>query len=222
LNEVSKFIMKNRIFTIINIDDYHVARRCVQLSMEGGLRIFEISSLIPYAYRLVEDLSRNMSILVGMGSIAEEDTIEKAKEVGADFITVNHVNEELIQKSRELGLFVIGESMTPTEALKVHHSGADLVGLFPVEPIGGARYIKLLLDSFPFLKIQARGGLNIYNFVDMLDAGALTVGISTGIFDSKTLERLDFDVMRKKVNLFLGRYHMWEKLRTSGKEGIRK
>ena len=214
MNTIHDFLSKHRIFTIIRIEDYDLAKECSRISIEGGLRVFEVSSIVPQWENLVKELKQDESILVGATLLSGEKDIEKACDASAQFVSIPQSNAQLIKKAKEAGLFVIAEAMTPTEILNAHNAGADMVGLFPVESAGGAKNVKLILENFPFLKIRARGGLNIYNFVDMLDAGASTVGISRGVFEEKALRKKDFDSVRKRVNLFMGRYRMWESLHT--------
>ncbi len=214
MKNILQFIQENRIFSIINMGDYEMARECAGIAVEGGLKIIEISNQTPDAGKLVEELLQNDELLVGMSVISEGKDLEMAIEKSVHFVSLGKFDRELIKKAKDAGLFVISEAMTPTEILGAEEAGADLVGVFPIEAAGGARYIKLLLETYPFLKLHARGGLNIYNFVDMLDAGAMSVALSSGIFDRKTIKRSDFNTLRKKVNLFTGRYQMWESLHT--------
>ena len=212
MKDISRFIEENRIFAIINMGDYDMARECTTIAVEGGLKIIEISHQTPEAGRLAEELLEEESVLVGMSILSGEKDLELAIEKSVNFVSLGRYDRELIKRAKDAGLFVISEAMTPTEILGSVDAGADIVGVFPIESAGGARYIKFLLESYPFLKLHARGGLNIYNFVDMLDAGAMSVALSSGIFDRKTINKSDFNTLRKKVNLFTGRYQMWESL----------
>lgn len=214
MKNISEFIRNNRIFTIVNIGDYELAKECAAIAVEGGLKIIEISNQTPDAGNLAEELLKDDTLLVGMSVIADDKDLKLAMEKSVHFVSLGRFNRELIKKAKDAGLFVISEAMTPTEIIDSAEAGADIVGVFPVESAGGAKYIKLLLETYPFLKLRARGGLNIYNFVDMLDAGAMSVALSTGIFDRKTIKKSDFNTLRKKVNLFTGRYQMWESLHT--------
>lgn len=214
MKNISQFIEDNRIFTIINMGDYEMARECAGIAVDGGLKIIEISNQTPESGRLAEELLQNDALLVGMSVLSGDKDLELAIKKSVHFVSLGKFDRELIKKARDAGLFVISEAMTPTEIIDSADAGADIVGVFPIEAAGGARYIKLLLETYPFLKLHARGGLNIYNFVDMLDAGAMSVALSSGIFDRKTIKKSDFNTLRKKVNLFTGRYQMWEALHT--------
>lgn len=210
MNQIFDFIEKNRIFTILRMSSYEIARKCADIVIEGGLKIIEVSCLTAGAYQLVKELAADKSLLTGVSSILSVEDIEKAKSADAKFVTLPNPTKELVEFAKKKELFVIGNAMTPTEALCAHQAGVDMVGLYPVEPLGGAKYVRMLLDSFPFLNIRAQGGLNIYNFVDVLDAGATAVGLSSSLFDKKTLAKKDFEIFQKKVDLFLGRFQKWQ------------
>ncbi|MCE1248777.1 MAG: bifunctional 4-hydroxy-2-oxoglutarate aldolase/2-dehydro-3-deoxy-phosphogluconate aldolase [Firmicutes bacterium] len=212
------FIDEHKIFTIIKMDDEQLARECTQIAIDGGLKIIEISAFTPGAFDIAKQISPDKSLMVGINSLLTTDEIKKAKEAGATYISTPYITEEMLGCARENELYVIGNAMTPTEVINIQKMGVDMIGLFPVEPMGGAKYIRMLLDSFPFLKIRAAGGLNIYNFVDMLDAGATAVGLSSSLFDRKTLIRKDFEIFRKKVELFMGRFNMWQTIHSREKD----
>jgi 2-dehydro-3-deoxyphosphogluconate aldolase/(4S)-4-hydroxy-2-oxoglutarate aldolase len=212
------FINEHKIFTIIKMDDEELARECTHLAIAGGLKIIEISAFTPGAYDLAKEISGNKDLMVGINSLLTKEEVIRAKESGARYISTPYLSDEVYSCAREQGLYIIGNAMTPTEVINIHKLGVDMIGLFPVEPMGGARYIRMLLDSFPFLKIRAAGGLNIYNFVDMLDAGAIGVGLSSSLFDRKTLARRDYEIFRKKVELFTGRFNMWQTIHSREKD----
>jgi len=210
MNEISSVINKQRIFTILNIDDYEMAKRCGKIAINGGLKLIEVSLLVPDCFKLIDELTKNTSVKIGITGIWKKEDIIRAKKSNVSFMVTLHTKQELIEEGKRQGLFVIGGASTPTEIYNTYKWGADLVNVFPIKPLGGTTYIKLLLDYYPSIELRAQGGLNIHNYVDMLDAGVTAVGLSSSIFDKKTLNRRDFAMFEKKVEVFLGRYNMWE------------
>jgi len=62
---------------------------------------------------------------------------------------------------------VIG-ALTPTEILAVHRAGADVVKIFPADPLGGPRYLRAVLDPLPPLPLMVEGGVTLENLPDYL------------------------------------------------------
>ncbi len=203
-------INEQRIFTILNIDDYDLAKKCGEIAINGGLKLIEVSLLAPDCFKLIDEFSGNDSIKIGVTGVRKKEDVINAKKANASFMVTLHQDRELIEEGKKQDIFVIGGASTPTEIFNANKWGADLVNVFPIQPLGGPRYIKLLLDYFPSIDLRVQGGLNIHNYVDMLDAGAVAVGLSSSMFDKKTLKRKDFKMFEKKMEVFLGRYHMWK------------
>lgn len=209
MTDVADFINEYRIFTVIEMYEYQLARKCIEIALDGGLKIIEISLLTPESFKLVEEFSKTEGTLTGLSQVTEIQDVKNAKEAGARFISTPLPKSDLIEEAHKQGLYVIGEALTPSEVVTAHKNNADMVGIFPIEPMGGSKYLKMLMHVYPHISFRARGGLNIYNFVDMLDVGARAVGVSSSLFDRKSLSRMDFEMLRKKVNLFLDRYRLW-------------
>ena len=108
------------------------------------------------------------------------------------------VNEAVIGRARELGLLTLPGCYSPTEMMRAHKAGADLVKLFP-GPADGPGFVRACLGPMPFLKIFPTGGVTLENARAHLDAGAFGVGFVTPLFEPDDLQAGRFDAVRARA-----------------------
>jgi 2-dehydro-3-deoxyphosphogluconate aldolase/(4S)-4-hydroxy-2-oxoglutarate aldolase len=78
--------------------------------------------------------------------------------------------------------FLIQGAVTPTEAVNAWQMGADLVGVYPAEFLGGPQYIKSLKGPLPFVKFLAAGEITLENAFEYLKY-ACAVALNQSFFD---------------------------------------
>ncbi len=152
----------------------------MKAAMDGGFSIFEISTITPQAFRLIESYSKKENLLIGAGGIADGEVAQRAINAGARFISSNVTDREIINVARHNDTFVIQGAATPTEALLAHQYGADCVKIFPAAFIGGPDYLRSIRECLPFIKLVAEGGIDQVNAFEYLKYCA-------GVFFDRTL-----------------------------------
>ena len=115
-------------------------------------------------------------LLVGAGTVLEVAQVEAVAAAGASFVVSPVVDETVIGRARDLGLLTIPGCYSPTEMMRAHKAGADLVKLFP-GPADGPGFVRACLGPMPFLKIFPTGGVTLENARAGLDALQLLNGI---------------------------------------------
>ena len=131
-------------------------------------------------------------MLIGAGTVLTEKQVALTKSAGGKFIISPDTNVDVIKKTKELGLVSIPGAITPTEVAFAYRSGADFVKLFPIDIFGGAKYIKALKAPLSNIPMLAVGGVNPDNMAEFLSAGALGIGIGSGVVDKKLVEAGEF------------------------------
>ncbi|MNL15975.1 putative KHG/KDPG aldolase [compost metagenome] len=79
--------------------------------------------------------------------------------------------------------------------------GADIVKIFPAETLGGPRFLKLLLDPLPWLKLMPTGGVTLETLDAYFAAGAHSAGVASVLYDKETMRRRDEEALLAKVQL---------------------
>ena len=93
-------------------------------------------------------------------------------------------------------------AMTPTEALTAHELGADFIKLFPAEHLGPG-FIKSMLAPLPMLQIIPTGGVTPENAGDFLRAGAVALGVGSGLVSAELIENGDWPKLTKIAGKFI-------------------
>lgn len=96
--------------------------------------------------------------------------MELTHKAGGKFIISSDTCDEVIKKTRALGMVSIPGALTPSEIQSAHKSGADFVKIFPITNMG-VSYVKAVLSPLSHIKVLAVGGINENNLKDYIKAG---------------------------------------------------
>lgn len=138
---------------------------------------------------------------VGAGTVLTEKQVELTKKAGGKFIISPDTNPDIIRKTKEEGLVSIPGALTPSEIVIARNAGADFVKVFPVNALG-SRYIKDVLAPLSNAKLLAVGGINENNMAEYFEAGALGIGIGSGIVNKKLISNNEFAEITKLAKLY--------------------
>jgi 2-dehydro-3-deoxyphosphogluconate aldolase/(4S)-4-hydroxy-2-oxoglutarate aldolase len=154
----------------------------VEALVAGGVTGIEITYSTPNAAEVVKTLDERYgeSILLGMGTLTEVRQVAEARQAGAQFIVSPHLDETLAQAMVSTGLLTMIGALTPTEVVRAHHLGSDVVKLFPGS-LGGPAYLKALRGPFPHIPMMPTGGVSQENIGEWLAAGAVAVGAGSNL-----------------------------------------
>jgi Entner-Doudoroff aldolase len=193
---------RERATAILRTDDRDRASRAMSAAIEGGFRIVELTLTTPGAIELIAELSRRDDLVVGAGTVLEVAEAKRAVEAGAQFLVSPVVDETVIAAARDLGVAVMPGAHTPTEMLRAHRAGAELVKLFPA-PAGGPVYLRSVLAPLPFLKVVPTNGVDAANLADWLAAGAWAAGFTAPLFDRDELAAGRWDAVTARARTIL-------------------
>jgi len=154
----------------------------VDALVAGGVLGIEITYSTPNAAEVVKKLDEKFGekILLGMGTLTETRQVAEAKGAGARFLVSPHLDESLAQAMTSTGLLVMIGALTPTEVMRAHQLGSDIVKLFPGS-LGGPAYLKALRGPFPHIPMMPTGGVSQDNIAEWLAAGAVGVGAGSNL-----------------------------------------
>lgn len=150
----------------------------------GGIRLMEITydQKSPASWQdtaaAIGALSKEYEgrMFIGAGTVTCPALVELTAKAGGRFIISPDVDEEVINKTRKLGLVSMPGAMSPSEIKAAHNAGADFVKLFPAGSLGSA-YLKAVKAPLSHIKLLAVGGVNEENAAGFLKAGAVGLGV---------------------------------------------
>ena len=171
---------------VVRLNDTTGALRAIEAIRAGGIAGVEVTMTTPGALALIEEAARTMGddVLVGVGSVLDADGARRAVDVGARYVVSPVFKQEIVDEAHRLDVPAMPAGFTPTEILRAHEAGADIVKVNPAEVLGVA-FVKGVLAPMPFLRLMPTGGVTPENVGEWLRAGAVAVGVGSALVDPK-------------------------------------
>jgi len=175
--QVLERINKLGLVAVIRGPSAELTLKMVEALVAGGVYGIEITYSTPNAPQVVRTLAEKLGdrILLGMGTLKDPAQAREAKEAGANYLVSPHCDDELAKAMTSSGLAVMIGALTPSEIVRAHRLGSDVVKLFPGS-FTGPSYLKALREPFPEIAIMPTGGVDAQNIADWFAAGAYAVG----------------------------------------------
>ena len=174
--EVLIKIFQKKIIAILRMDDPYKVLPTAQAIKKGGISAIEVSLNTPNALECIKELSQLEGLIIGAGTVTNEDMVYKTVAAGAQYVISPICSKEIIDAAHDLDRPVIAGGYTPTEIYQAMEWGADMVKVFPAFSLGMS-YITALKAPFPDIKLMPTGGVTADNIDQWFDAGADCVGV---------------------------------------------
>lgn len=188
--EIAKRIADHGVVAIVREKTADQARRTVQILLEAGQSVVEISTTTPGALEVIHEFTAqvtNDSVLIGVGTVLDETTARLASLAGARFVVSPTVDPSVLSTAHRYGMATLPGACTPTEALLAASSGADFVKLFPASAYGPDS-VKDMLSALINVALVPTGGVTLKNAADYLRAGAVAVGMGSALTSGEPTE----------------------------------
>ena len=158
------------------------AMEIVEKAIAGGIKAIELTFTVPYAHRVIEDLSRQYGdqIILGAGTVLDSETARIAILSGAEFIVSPSFNPEVTRLCNRYRKPSMAGILTITEAISAMEAGVDILKLFPGDLFGPA-FIKDIRGPLPYAQVMPTGGVSIDNAADWIKAGAVALGAGSNL-----------------------------------------
>lgn len=183
---------------ILRTNSQEKAALAMEAAVRGGFTVIEFTLTIPGVYELVQDFSRRVGLVVGTGTVMDEEQAQKSVEAGARFLVSPVVDDVVISAARDLGVACMPGTHTPTEMLWAHRAGAQLCKLFPA-PAGGPDWVRSVLGPMPYLKIVPTNGVDEHNAADWVSAGVYAMGFVAPLFVAADIEAGNWDAIEARA-----------------------
>jgi 2-dehydro-3-deoxyphosphogluconate aldolase/(4S)-4-hydroxy-2-oxoglutarate aldolase len=202
--DVLQIIARHRLVAVIRTDTRQQAVDAGLAAHEGGVRALEVTWTVPGAAQALAALRERLpQALLGAGTIIAVEQAEQAAAAGAQFMVGPSVQEEVIAFCRGRGILVIPGALTPTEVVRAHGLGAEIVKIFPAAQVGGPAYIKALRGPLPQVRLMPTGGVNPQNIPAYLEAGAFALGAGSDLIVRKAAAEGRFDAITQNARAFV-------------------
>lgn len=189
---------------VIRAESFQTGCGMAQAVAAGGLRHIEITWNSDQAALLIEELRLRLPhCQIGAGTLLTVEDVETAIAAGAQFLFSPHTQPKLIETAVAQSIPVIPGALSPTEIVTAWQAGATCVKVFPVQSMGGAAYIRNLQGPLGQIPLIPTGGVTFDNLADLLQAGAIAVGLSSSLFPKAALQQQDWAQITDRTQILV-------------------
>jgi 2-dehydro-3-deoxyphosphogluconate aldolase / (4S)-4-hydroxy-2-oxoglutarate aldolase len=169
-------LLKHKIMGLVRTNDQATGQAMADAMVIAGIRAIEITLTTPGALDIVEKLSENKDLIVGVGTVISKENVKSAEKAGAKFIVSPNTDSDVIEKTKNLDMVSMPGVATATEVGRALKAGADILKLFPASTYGPA-HLKALRDPYPGQFWCPTGGISLGSVDDWFAAGANLIGL---------------------------------------------
>ncbi len=204
-HEAKSRILKCGLLPVVRADDAEQAIGICEALVEGNVDIVEVTMTVPGALKVMERIADSFGdrIVMGAGTVLDEQTARSAILAGAEFIVSPGTSRAVVETARRYSKIVCPGALTPTEVLAAWEMGADFVKVFPCGEVGGAKYIKSLKAPYPQIEFVPTGGVNLDTAADFLRAGCSALGVGAALVDKKAAMEGKYEIIVENAKKFL-------------------
>jgi 2-dehydro-3-deoxyphosphogluconate aldolase / (4S)-4-hydroxy-2-oxoglutarate aldolase len=169
-------LLNHKIMGLVRTNDQAAGHAMAQAMVNAGIRAIEITLTTPGALEIVEKLSENKDLTVGVGTAITKEDVKSAQKAGAKFIVSPNTDGDVIEKTKSLDMVSMPGVATATEVGQALKAGADILKLFPASTYGPA-HLRALRDPYPGQFWCPTGGISLGSVDDWFAAGANLIGL---------------------------------------------
>ena len=154
---------------VVEVEDAGRAVALAQALEAGGLPIVEVTFRTDAAAAAIERIARDVpGVFLIAGTVLSTRQADVALDAGARMLVAPGFNPAVVEHARRIGLPMLPGVCTPSEVEAALSLGLTAVKLFPIEPIGGVRYLRALAGPYGRMLWNPTGGITADRLQDYL------------------------------------------------------
>jgi len=178
-DEVTAAIAAQRVVPVLRAATAADAIETARVLAAAGAGVIELTHSTPDVEAAVRVLAAE-GVVVGVGTIRERAQVAAAARAGARFVVSFAAPPGFVAAARAAGVLPVPGALTPSEIAAAAADGATVVKLFPARLTQPA-YLRDLAPLLPGVRFVVTGGIAPEDIAGWLDAGAVAVGVGSGL-----------------------------------------
>ena len=190
-----------RLCGVLRTEDAEAGFQACLTALEAGIGSIEITKTVPSCFDLIRGLiaTTGNRYPVGVGTVWDPGAVKEAKDAGAAFVVTPVLLPEVGDACREHDMLCVLGALSPTEIYQARLSGAALVKVFPITPVGGPRYVEALKGPMGGVPLWVSGGVPIEDIPAYLKLGVKAIGLTGSLFPADALAQNDQETIRRNA-----------------------
>lgn len=176
-----KLLSNQKIFPILRSTDPMIVSKQVEALVDAGIKTFEINVENLEMYKVISEISSDTNVCAG--GIITSMQAQAAISSGAKFISSPIFHMNLVKLSKDTRVPYIAGTSTANEAYQAWKARVPLVKIYPIEALGGAKYLANILRPMNFLNVMPQGDVKLSDVKGYINAGAVAVGVGRDLFE---------------------------------------
>ena len=194
-------LQAQRAIAVVRAPSYELGMQMAIAVAQGGMTLIEITWDSDRPTELISQLrDRLPDCQIGAGTLLTGSALQDAIAAGAQFLFSPHLNLDLVQQAVAAQVPMIPGALTPSEIVAAWQAGATCVKVFPVQSVGGADYIRHLRSPLGQIPLIPTGGVTVENAKAFLQAGAIAVGLSGGLFPRQAIVQQNWAAISRQAS----------------------
>jgi 2-dehydro-3-deoxyphosphogluconate aldolase / (4S)-4-hydroxy-2-oxoglutarate aldolase len=182
---------------VVELPEADLAVPLAEALVAGGLSCVEITFRTPAAQAGLEAIrSAYPDMLLGAGTVLDDEQLSVAESAGADFVVSPGTNPELVRACLARRIPILPGVCTPSEIEAARGLGLRTLKFFPAEPIGGVTFLRSLCGPYRDVAFVPTGGITAGVLADYLAVPQVLACGGSWMVKPELLSAGDFDRVR--------------------------
>lgn len=196
-------LKKYRAIAVIRANDWEIGLKMAETAIAAGLNLIEITWTSNRADYLISHLREHYpDCQIGTGTILSELDLQEAIASGCQFAFSPHSDPNLVDIAHNADIPIVLGALTPTEIMQAWQWGSDGVKIFPVKSVGGAQFVNCLQAPLGHIPLIPTGGVTLSNYRQLIEAGAIAVGLSSDLFPATAKEAQNWPAIITRIQQY--------------------
>jgi 2-dehydro-3-deoxyphosphogluconate aldolase/(4S)-4-hydroxy-2-oxoglutarate aldolase len=154
---------------VVEIEDAGRAVALASALEAGGLPVIEVTFRTEAAAEALRRIGRDVpGVFLIAGTVTSTYLADVARDAGAMLLVAPGLNPTVVEHAARIGLPMMPGVCTPTEVETALSLGLTAVKLFPIDPLGGVRYLRALAGPYRAMTWNPTGGISLATLADYL------------------------------------------------------
>ncbi len=178
-HNIRAILEKHPIIPVVTFNEVSEVVPQLEKLESQGVSCIEITLRTPISFDAIAEAKRTFGqrMDIGVGTLVSNEQIEKAAELGVDFMVSPGINKDLAPTFETCGIPFIPGVATPSEIIAGLELGWDTFKFFPAHLFGGLDALKTYGQVFPQVKFCPTGGIKAETYEQYLSlSNVISVG----------------------------------------------
>jgi 2-dehydro-3-deoxyphosphogluconate aldolase/(4S)-4-hydroxy-2-oxoglutarate aldolase len=195
---ILKEVELKKIVPVVKLDRATDAKPLAEALCTGGLPVAEITFRTEAAEESIRTIAKEFpDMLVGAGTIVNEEQAKRAIDAGAKFIVSPGFSNKVTEYALKNNVIIFPGICTPTELMMALQYNLPVMKFFPAKQYGGLDTINALAAPFPSVKFMPTGGINQTNVLDFLASKKIIACGGSWMVKDNLINSGDFEEIRR-------------------------